>query len=252
MSISALQSDLLGGVRHGFMTRLGGQSRGIYAGLNCGTGSADAVSATTTNRALVAAHFDVEPDALMSLHQIHSTQVVRVARPGWGGDKPKADALVTAHPGIAITALSADCAPLLFADREAGVVGAAHAGWRGALDGVALTTITAMEDLGAKRANITVAIGPTISQRAYEFGPDYMDRFLAEDAGYARFFAQGKGDRLMFDLPGFLLAQLRGAGVQAQWTGHCTHSDETRFYSYRRATQRGELDYGRQIAVIRL
>jgi len=234
------------------MTRLGGQSRGIYAGLNCGTGSADAVAATTTNRALVATHFDVDPAALMSLHQIHSTEVIRISRPGWPGDKPKADALVTAHPGIAITALSADCAPLLFADRVAGVVGAAHAGWRGALDGVVLTTIAAMEDLGARRADIRVAIGPTISQRAYEVGPEYMETFLAEDVEHARYFAQGQGDRMMFDLPGFLLGQLRDAGVQAEWTGHCTHSDETRFYSYRRATQRGEPDYGRQIAVIRL
>tara|TARA_R110002124_G_scaffold4751_2_gene29336 strand:- start:55 stop:813 length:759 start_codon:yes stop_codon:yes gene_type:complete len=252
MSILALQSDLLSGVQHGFMARPGGHSRGLYEGLNCGVGSHDDPAAVAQNRALVAAHFGVPPEALMSLHQVHSTTVVRVARPGWDGPRPRADALVTAHPGIAICALAADCAPLLFADRRAGVVGAAHAGWRGALDGVALATIAAMEDLGARRGDIAVAIGPTISQRAYEVGPDYMDNFLADDPAHARFFAQGQGDRLMFDLPGFLLAQLRTAGVQAAWIGHCTHSDEARFYSYRRATQRGEPDYGRQIAVIRL
>ena len=252
MSVSALQSDLLSGVRHGFMTRIGGHSRGLYAGLNCGTGSDDSKMAVAMNRGLVAQYFDVDPEALMSLHQVHSTEVVLVARPGWPGDKPKADGMVTATPGIALTALAADCAPLLFADTKAGVVGAAHAGWRGALDGVALSTLAAMEDLGAKRRDISVAIGPCISQRAYEVGPDYMEHFLAEDERHARFFAQGQGDRLMFDLPSFLLAQLRGAGVQAEWIGHCTHSDEERFYSYRRTTQRGEPDYGRQIAVIRL
>lgn len=249
MSISPLQSDLLANSRHGFMTRLGGQSGGIYSGLNCGTGSHDAPGCVATNRALVAEHFGVTPDSLLSVYQVHSDTVIAADAP-WRGDKPRADAMVTSTPGIALGILTADCAPVLFADHGAGVIGAAHAGWRGALGGVALHTIDAMVALGAQRAQIRAAIGPTISQRAYQVGPEFLDSFMIENADHSRFFAQGDGDRLHFDLPGFLLAQLRAAGVQAEWTGHCTHSDEVRFYSYRRTTQRGEPDYGRQIAVI--
>jgi YfiH family protein len=168
-------------------------------------------------------------------------------------EKPRADALVTASRGIALSVLTADCQPVLFADKEAGVIGAAHAGWRGALDGVLHATVDAMEGLGAQRANITAVIGPSISQRAYEVGPEFLDSFMAEDPDYARFFINGDGDRMMFDLPAFGLNRLRAAGVgHAEWTRHCTFSDAKRFYSYRRTTHAKEADYGRLIAAITL
>jgi YfiH family protein len=160
---------------------------------------------------------------------------------------------VTATPGLALTILTADCQPVLFADREAQVIGAAHAGWRGALDGVLETTLDAMEALGAKRENTCAVIGPTISQRAYEVGPDFMDEFIAESPDNTRFFANGQEDRLQFDLPAFGLHRLRQAGIgQAEWTRHCTYSDPERFYSYRRSTHAKEADYGRLISVIKL
>ena len=165
----------------------------------------------------------------------------------------KADALVTAQPGVALSVLTADCQPVLFADPLARVIGAAHAGWRGALSGVLERTIEAMEALGAKRVNIHAVIGPTISQRAYEVGPEFMDAFLAEDPDHDRFFAGGQGDRVHFDLPGFGLHRLREAGVGlAAWTGHCTYSDPALFFSYRRSVHQHEADYGRLISAIRL
>ncbi len=161
--------------------------------------------------------------------------------------------MVTDRPGLALAILTADCAPVLFADREAGVVGAAHAGWNGALTGVLEATIAAMTGLGAERERIAAAIGPAISQRAYEVGPEYVERFLDADPEHARFFAGGAGDRAMFDLPGFCLHRLREAGVgSAEWTGHCTYSDAARFFSYRRTCHRGEADYGRLVAAIAL
>ncbi|MGB0506534.1 MAG: polyphenol oxidase family protein, partial [Pikeienuella sp.] len=166
-------------------------------------------------------------------------------------DRPKADAMVTATPGIALGVLTADCAPVLFEDINAGVIGAAHAGWRGALSGVTDTTIEAMIALGANRANIKAAIGPCISQRAYEVGPEFMDEFLAEDMNYARHFAGGQGDRVQFDLAGFLLTRLRAADIaSASWTGHCTFSDAAKFYSWRRTCHQGLTDYGRLIHAI--
>lgn len=166
---------------------------------------------------------------------------------------PRADALVTATPGLALAILTADCQPVLFADPEAGVVGAAHAGWRGARDGVLEATLDAMEGLGADRGDIRAVIGPTISQRAYEVGPEFLDSFLAEDRDNARFFANGNGDRMLFDLTAYSLARLRAAEIgQAVWTRHCTYSDPERFFSYRRAVHAGEADYGRLISAIRL
>jgi YfiH family protein len=252
MSLEILTSDLLAGTRHGFFTRRGGASSGIYAGLNCGPGSADQRDAVAINRARAATALEVAPERLLSLHQTHSTTVV-VAGPDPWTERPRADAAVTATPGIALGVLTADCAPVLLADREAGVVGAAHAGWRGALDGILEATVAAMQRLGARPGAIRAAIGPTISQRAYEVGPEFFERFQAEEAGYERFFVPGAGDRLRFDLPGFVLHRLREAGVgEAGWIGACTLSEPDRFFSYRRSTRAGEPDYGRLISAIRL
>lgn len=251
MTLEILTSDLLGPARHGFFTRRGGASSGVYAGLNCGPGSSDQRAAVAMNRARVAAAFDVPPERLLSLHQVHSTEVV-VAGPGGWVERPRADAVVSAAPEVALGVLTADCAPVLLADTDAGIVGAAHAGWRGALDGVVEATVAAMVRLGAQRERISAAVGPTISQRAYEVGPEFLDRFRDEEAGYERFFAPGAGDRLCFDLPGFVVSRLREAGVgDAGWIGACTWSEPERFFSYRRTTQAGETDYGRLISVVR-
>ena len=249
MTLEILTSDSLGDVRHGFFTRRGGASSGVFAGLNCGVGSSDQREVVEINRARVADAMDVAPDHLVGVHQIHSATVISVDGPL--NEKPRADALVTATPGLALSILTADCQPVLFHDAEAGVIGAAHAGWRGALDGVLTATVEAMEDLGATRDNITAVIGPCISQRAYEVGPEFLDNFMSADPEFARYFAQGEGDRLHFDLPGFGLNRLRAAGVgHAEWTRHCTYSDADRFYSYRRSTHAKEADYGRLIAAI--
>ncbi|PWJ14424.1 peptidoglycan editing factor PgeF [Jannaschia seohaensis] len=248
MTLEILRSDLLGDVAHGFFTRKGGASSGVFAGLNCGTGSSDQSDAVATNRARVAREMG---GRLRGVHQVHSAAVVTID--GTEEDPPaRADALVTATPGEVLTILTADCQPVLFHDPEAGVIGAAHAGWKGALAGVLEATVDGMEALGAARDRIRAAIGPSISQRAYEVGPEFLDTFLAEDDAAPRFFANGKGDRFQFDLVGYGLHRLRRAGVEAEWTGHCTYSDPARFYSYRRTTHAGEADYGRLIAAIRL
>lgn len=253
MTLEILTSPLLAGARHGFFTRRGGASSGIYAGLNCGPGSADQREAVALNRARVAGALGVAPARLLSLHQVHGTEVAVAGPAGWpGSERPRADAAVTADPSVAISVLTADCAPVLLHDPEARVAGAAHAGWRGAADGVIEATLAAMERLGARRAAIRAAVGPTISQRAYEVGPEFLDRFLAEEDGSERYFVPGSGDRLLFDLPGFVLGRLRAAGVaDAEWIGACTYSDPERFFSYRRATHAGEPDYGRLISAIR-
>jgi len=251
MTLEILTSDDLSAVRHGFFTRRGGASSGVFAGLNCGTGSSDQSEVVAINRARAAAALEVEPTALVAVHQVHSADVHEVSGPS--GDKPRADAMVTATPGLALSILTADCQPVLFADPQAGVIGAAHAGWRGALDGVLERTVEAMEGLGAQRGEITAVIGPTISQDAYEVGPEFLDAFLDVDPDNARFFAEGREGRKQFDLPGFGLHRLKAAGVgRAGWTGHCTYSDPARFYSYRRTTHAGEADYGRLISAIRL
>ncbi|MFN3260430.1 MAG: peptidoglycan editing factor PgeF [Pikeienuella sp.] len=248
MSLTPIRADGLT-FPHGFFTRAGGVSAGLYASLNCGPGSRDEPAAVAENRARAAAALGAAH--LLTVHQIHSAEAVTVSAP-FPGERPKADAMATATPGLALGALSADCAPVLFEDRDARVVASAHAGWRGALAGVTDAAIAAMEGLGAARSRIRAAVGPTISQRAYEVGPEFLEEFLADDGENARFFAGGAGDRMMFDLPGYLLARLRAAGVSAEWTGHCTYSDEARFYSYRRSTHRGEPDYGRLLAAISL
>lgn len=249
MTLEILTSDDLG-TRHGFFTRKGGASDGIYAGLNCGLGSNDAHETVLTNRAHVADAMQVNIAALHSVHQIHSTNVVTL-RDAASHTPAKADAMVTATKGIALGILTADCAPILFHDPEAGVIGAAHSGWKGAIGGVMQTTLSAMEALGAKRESITAVVGPTISQRAYQVGPEFFDDFIAQDMDYSRFFAQGTNDRMQFDLPSFCLHQLRMAGVgKASWTGHCTYSDPNRFYSYRRSCHHNEPDYGRLISTL--
>ena len=251
MTLEILTSDALTPLRHGFFTRHGGASSGVFAGLNCGSGSSDQREVVAINRARVADAMGVAPDHLLGVHQIHSKDVVTAAAPL--AEKPRADALVTNTPGLALSVLTADCQPVLFADAQAGVIGAAHAGWRGALDGILTATVDAMVDLGASREGITAVIGPSISQSAYEVGPEFIDEFLAQDPEYARYFAQGAGDKMQFDLPGFGLNRLRAAGVgHAEWTRHCTYSDPARFYSYRRTTHAKEADYGRLIAAITL
>jgi len=251
MTLEILTSEALIPRRHGFFTRRGGASSGVFQGLNCGPGSSDQAEIVAINRARVAQAMEVAADHLVTVHQVHSPDVVHVTGPL--ADKPRADAMVTATPGVALAILTADCQPVLFADPKAHVIGAAHAGWRGALDGVLEATVAAMVQLGADRDNITAVIGPTISQSAYEVGPEFLDDFLAQDIQNTRFFAQGKGDRMMFDLPAYGLHRLREAGVgHAVWTRHCTYADPERFFSYRRTTHAGEADYGRLISAIRL
>lgn len=252
MSLEILTSPALAPATHGFFTRLGGASSGIFAGLNCGTGSSDLAECVTINRTRAAAALGVGPGALVTVHQVHSADVLDVTGP-IAGTAPKADGLVTATPGVALGVLTADCQPVLFSDAEAGVVGAAHAGWKGALAGVLEATVAAMERLGARRERISAVIGPTISQRAYEVGPEFFETFLAEDPDSVRYFASGAGDRMHFDLPGYGLHRLREAGVgQAEWTRHCTYSDPVHFYSYRRSVHEAEADYGRLLSAIRL
>jgi polyphenol oxidase len=237
--------------RHGFFTRKGGASSGIFAGLNCGTGSSDQAEIVAINRSRVAEAMGVPPSHLVTVHQVHSALAVPVTGPL--PHRPEADALVTATPGVLLAVLTADCQPVLFHDPVAHIIGAAHAGWRGAVDGVLEATLDAMEALGARRSAIHAVIGPTISQAAYEVGPEFLVRFRAEDPDSLRFFATGTGDRMLFDLPGYGLHRLRTAGVgHAEWTGHCTYQDAARFYSFRRTTHAGEVDYGRLISTIRL
>jgi len=252
MTLEIIVADCLSPIQHGFFTRRGGASSGVFAGLNCGLGSSDQSDIVAINRARVAEAMKAPPEALTTLHQVHSTDVCVVLAPGTS--KPiKADALVTATRGVVLAVLTADCQPVLMADAKAGVVGAAHAGWRGALDGVLEKTVAAMEKLGAKRQAITAAIGPSISQRAYEVGQEFLETFLVDDPDNAAFFASGHDGKYQFDLPGFGLHRLRRAGVgHAAWTRHCTYFDEDRFYSYRRSCHNKEADYGRLISAIRL
>ncbi|SLN13930.1 Laccase domain protein YfiH [Roseivivax jejudonensis] len=251
MTLEIITTPALRPLRHGFFTRRGGASSGVFAGLNCGIGSTDQVEMVRINRARVAEAMGVDAEALVSMHQVHSAEVAVIGAP-LDGARPRADAMVTATPGIALAVLTADCQPVLFADAEAGVIGAAHAGWRGALDGILDATVAEMERLGARREAIRAVIGPSISQRAYEVGPEFLDTFLEETPENARFFANGHGDRLHFDLPAYGMERLRRAGVEGEWTRHCTYHDADRFFSYRRSTHAREADYGRLISAIRL
>ena len=251
MTLEILTSDSLAPLRHGFFTRKGGASSGVFQGLNCGQGSSDQSEIVSINKARVADAMEVVPENLITVHQVHSADVATVDGPL--AVRPKADGIVSATPGVALAVLTADCQPVLFADAENGVVGAAHAGWRGALDGVLEATIEAMEGLGAEREAMHAVIGPSISQRAYEVGPEFLEEFMDHDPENHRFFANGAGDRYLFDLPAFGLHRMRQAGIgTAEWTRHCTYSDPERFFSYRRATHAGEADYGRLMSAIRL
>ncbi|MFD2264798.1 peptidoglycan editing factor PgeF [Lacibacterium aquatile] len=250
MSLSPLTSPQLAGLPHGFFTRKGGISKGIYDSLNCGLGSDDNPIAVGENRSRVAKYLGA--DQLLTVHQIHSPDVVTVTEPWTRENTPKADGLVTKVPGIALGVLAADCAPLLFADKDAGVIGAAHAGWRGAFGGVAARTVEAMVALGAKRGSIRCAIGPCIGPASYEVSLDFMNTFVEADEGNVEFFIPAERDgHAMFDLPGYLLKQigkLRIGGVE--WVEADTLPDDARFFSYRRVTLAGGGDYGRQISAI--
>jgi YfiH family protein len=252
MTLEILTADSLTPFRHGFFTRRGGASSGIFSGLNCGPGSSDQSDIVRVNRARVADAMGLPASALVTVHQTHSADVVTLDAPLPADQpKPQADAMVTATSGVALGILTADCQPVLFADPVAKVIGAAHAGWRGALSGVIENTIDAMISLGANRTRITAVIGPCISQQAYEVGPEFLESFLAEDTDFSRFFSNGANGKYQFDLVSFGLSRLRGAGVSnASWIGHCTYADPGRFYSYRRSVHAGQVDYGRLISVI--
>ncbi len=244
----------LPGLRHGFFTREGGVSRGIYASLNCGLGSGDDPAAVAENRARAMAAFGLAGDALATAYQVHSAEVVVVDKPWAGGARPKVDGLVTRERGIAIGVLAADCTPVLLADARAGVIGAAHAGWRGALAGVVEATVEAMEALGARRGAIRAAIGPCIAGESYEVGADFPGAFLAEDAANAAFFRpRPQGGRFMFDLPGFVERRLGLLGLAAIGrVSRDTYAEAALFFSYRRATHEGVKDYGRALSAIAL
>lgn len=251
MSLDIITSDALRGIPHGFFGRRGGASSGVYKGLNCGPGSSDQAEIVAINRARVAEAMNVSTERLATVHQVHSADAVQAT--ARFDTQPKADAIVTATPGLALGILTADCQPVLFADPDAGVIGAAHAGWRGALEGVLEATVEQMEGLGASRDAIVAVIGPTISQGSYEVGPEFLDTFLDEDPDNHRFFANGVGEKYLFDLPAYGLHRLRRAGVgHAEWTRHCTYSDSNRFFSFRHATHSGASDYGRMMSAIRL
>ena len=243
-------------VRHAFFTREGGVSKGIYASLNCGYGSTDDPANVAENRARAAGRLGLAPERLLTVHQIHSTTVLTVddkalwTSPG----APKADAMVTDKPGVALGVMSADCAPVLMADASVRVIGAAHAGWKGALAGVVETTLVAMEKLGAQRARVHAAIGPCIARESYEVGPEFPAPFIAQDETNAAFFsASRRAGHYMFDLPGYLLRRLRLLGVAVvEDSGHDTLGNERQFFSYRRNTLQGVKDYGRGLSAIML
>ncbi len=242
----------LTGVTHGFFTRQGGYSSGIFSSLNCGLGSGDDIALVTKNRAKVADDLGVSHSHLVSAYQVHSADVMVVDGPF--AERPKVDGLVTAKRGLALGILTADCGPVLFADLKAGVVGACHAGWKGALSGVTDSTILAMEGLGAKRQNIVAVLGPTISQKAYEVGPEFPKPFLQQNAAHQKYFILSlKNDHYIFDLPAYLVDRIKANGVgQVFDSGLCTYSDSERFFSYRRTTHLEEKDYGRLISAIAL
>ncbi|MFC6854745.1 peptidoglycan editing factor PgeF [Marivibrio halodurans] len=245
----------LPGIAHAFFTRRGGVSTGLYTGLNVGYGSADARDAVTENRRLAMRVLTDREASLVTVHQVHGTDVVPVETPWPRTENPKADGLVTDRPGIALGILTADCTPILLADPEAGVIGAAHSGWKGAVAGIGAATVAAMERLGARRARIRAAIGPTINQASYEVGPEFRDRFEADHPESLRFFREAPAvGKFLFDLPGFVRAHLeeQGLAVVDAERAEDTCPDPHRYFSYRRATKLGEPDYGRQLSAVML
>jgi hypothetical protein len=253
MTLASSLLSAIPGLRHAFFSREGGVSEGIYAGLNGGTGSNDDAARVAENRRRMAEQMAVAPDRLLTLYQVHSPDVVVATAPWDGGARPKADAIVTSTEGLAIGVTAADCGPILLVDPSARVIGAAHAGWKGALTGVLESTVDAMEKLGADRSGIVAAIGPMIRQNSYEVGSEFVERFLEADAEHAIFFLPAERDRhAMFDLAGFIRMRLENAGVlMIDDTGVDTYTDE-RFYSYRRSVHRKEADYGRHVHAIAL
>jgi polyphenol oxidase len=244
----------LAGLSHGFFNRYGGVSDGLYATLNGGLGSHDRAASVAENRARMAAALGVKPQALLTAYQTHSPDVVIVESP-WSADaRPRADAIVTCTPGLAIGVTTADCGPILFADPVARVIGAAHAGWRGALAGIVDATVTAMKSLGAQPERICAALGPMIRQQNYEVGPDLITRFAAEDAANERFFAPAaRKSHAVFDLAGYIRSRLLRAGIrQVEDLALCTYGDAAQFFSFRRATHLNESDYGRHVSAIAL
>lgn len=241
------------GIAHGYFTREGGVSSGLYTSLNGGIGSNDAPADIAENRARMARHLGVAPESYLSVWQYHSPECLVVETPFDMANRPKADAMATRTRGIGIAIGTADCGPVLFADAEAGVIGGAHAGWKGALTGVLESTIAAMEGLGAERKRIVAVLGPMISRRAYEVGPEFVARFTDAEAGNGRYFAPSdRAGHAMFDLPAYIVDRLGRAGVgKAVNLDICTYGD-ARLFSYRRMTHRGEADYGRQMSAIAL
>jgi YfiH family protein len=252
VSVEVIRAAALADVPHGFLGRRGGVSTGVCAGLNVGLGSGDDRGAIQENRRRAVAA--VAPGAkLVTLHQVHSATTLAVTAPFPDDARPHADALVTDRPGLALGILTADCTPILFADRKAGVVGAAHAGWKGAIGGVVDATVEAMERLGADRTAIVAAIGPTIARKSYEVDEDFFAAFIERDPENERFFRGGRPGRHQFDLEGFVVSRVARAGVPViEALGLDTYSEPDRFFSYRRATHRGEADYGRQVSLIAL
>jgi YfiH family protein len=251
-AVEKLRAAALAGVRHGFLGRSGGVSEGVCSGLNVGLGSVDDRETIAENRCLAIAA--VAPGArLVTVHQVHSPEAIYVNSPFPDDERPRADAMVADRPGLALGILTADCAPVLLADPEAGVVGAAHAGWKGALGGVVEATVAAMELRGARRGRIAAAVGPCIARRSYEVDEAFLRRFAEADPEHERFFSPGREGHHQFDLEGFVLARLAAAGLtRVEAMGEDTYSQPDRFFSYRRATHRGEADYGRQVSLIAL
>ena len=250
-----IQAGLLNkiaGIAHGFFTREGGTSEGLFSSLNCGFGSGDDLDAVARNRALVAGSMGVEADRLLTLYQEHSPRVITVSEPWRRESAPRADAMVTKERGIALGALTADCAPVIFVDGRARIIGIAHAGWKGALNGITDATIRAMEELGADRAAMVAAIGPTISAAVYEVGPEFHAGFLEADSANEAFFRRAeKPEHWLFDLPSYVLARLRRSGIgRAEDLALCTYDDEQRFFGYRRTTHRNQSHYGRLISAV--
>jgi polyphenol oxidase len=251
--LHAASLSSLPGIRHGFFTRSGGVSDGVYTSLNGGIGSHDTPAHVAANRARMAAALGVGPDHFLTAYQIHSPEVVTVDAPWTPDARPRADAIVTRVPGLAVGVSTADCGPILFADEKARVVGAAHAGWRGAFTGVIEATIAAMERAGADRGRIVAAMGPMIRQASYEVGPEFVARFRTADEANERFFApSGRVAHALFDLAGYIASRLAAAGVRCEDIGRCTYADPETFFSYRRSVHHAESDYGRHVNAIAL
>lgn len=249
---SALINSCSPHIKHGFFTRQGGTSTGIFTSLNAGLGSSDDTKCVIENRLRICKALDIAPSNLATAHQHHSTDVF-VATCGISKDRPKADGIVSNSPNIAIGVVTADCGPVLFADAKNNVIGAAHAGWRGAFDGVLENTIAKMEALGAERSDIKACLGPCISQASYEVGPEFIERFTTKNTAFSKYFTSStKPDHHLYDMHSFIIDQLKQSQVQTEDLRICTYENEDDYFSYRRTTHRSEADYGRQLSVITL